>query len=83
MDRPAFAKLIAERPLLTDGGMGTSLVARGAPPDSCFELLNVRAPETVLAVHRGFVEAGAQVVLTNTFGASRGASPRRATVRAP
>ena len=71
MDRAAFADLIAGGPLLTDGGMGTSLVANGTPPDACFELLNASAPDAVEEVHRGFVAAGARVVLTNTFGASR------------
>jgi methionine synthase I (cobalamin-dependent)/5,10-methylenetetrahydrofolate reductase len=71
MDRDAFAALLAAGPLLSDGGMGTSLVARGVAPDACFELLNATAPELVASVHRGFVEAGARLVMTNTFGASR------------
>jgi methionine synthase / methylenetetrahydrofolate reductase (NADH) len=71
MDRPAFAELIARGPLLADGGMGTSLVSAGVPPDACFEALNVTRPEAVEAVHRGFAVAGARMVLTNTFGASR------------
>src|SRR5438067_723295 len=71
MDRAAFAELLSRGPLVTDGGMGTSLVASGVAPDACFELLNANAPEAVEAVHRGFVAAGATLVLTNTFGASR------------
>ncbi len=71
MDRAAFTDLLAAGPLLTDGGMGTSLVANGVAPDACFELLNANAPEAVEAVHRSFVAAGARVVLTNTFGGNR------------
>jgi len=71
MDRAAFAELLARGPLVTDGGMGTSLVASGVAPDACFELLNANAPEAVEAVHRAFLSAGAGIVLTNTFGASR------------
>ncbi len=71
MDRNGFAALIAGGPLLCDGGMGTSLVARGVAPDACFELRNARSPEVVGAVHRDFVSAGARLVVTNTFGANR------------
>jgi homocysteine S-methyltransferase len=63
--------LVADRPLLADGGMGTSLIAAGAPVDACLELGNEREPERVASVHRGFVEAGARLVLTNTFGGNR------------
>ncbi len=63
--------------LLSDGGMGTSLVELGVPLDSCFELANVERADLVERVHRGFVEAGAEMVLTNTFGANRFALGRR------
>jgi methionine synthase / methylenetetrahydrofolate reductase (NADH) len=62
---------LAEGPLLADGGMGTSLIERGAPVDACLEELNVREPFVVEQVHRGFIGAGATLVLTNTFGANR------------
>jgi methionine synthase / methylenetetrahydrofolate reductase(NADPH) len=57
--------------LLSDGGTGTTLVARGIRPDACFDALNVAARDMVREVHESFVEAGAQVVETNTFGANR------------
>ena len=44
MDAAVFRSLLAEGPLLADGGMGTSLIARGVPVDACMEELNVRAP---------------------------------------
>jgi len=57
--------------LLADGGTGTTLVARGVRPDACFDALNVAARDLVREVHESFVEAGAQVIETNTFGANR------------
>ena len=71
MDRHAFRALIEVGPLVGDGGTGTSLVAHGARPDSCFDALNLTHRDLVREVHRAFVEAGAQVVETNTFGANR------------
>ena len=71
MDRAALHELLSTRPLLADGGMGTSLIATDVPVGSCFELMNVDEPERVELVHRGFVEAGSDLVLTNTFGANR------------
>jgi homocysteine S-methyltransferase len=63
--------LLDEGPLVADGGMGTSLIEAGAPIDGCFEAFNVHEPARVEAVHRGFVEAGARLVLTNSFGGNR------------
>lgn len=82
MNAAELRTLLADGPLLADGGMGTALIGGGAPVDACLELLNVEDPQAVAAVHRGFVEAGARLVLTNTFGANRfrlgshGAGPR-------
>ena len=71
MDGAAFRTLLAERPLIADGGMGTALIDAGAPMGACLELLSVEDAGRVLGVHRGFVDAGAELVLTNTFGANR------------
>ena len=57
--------------LILDGGMGTTLQAMGLPPGGVPELLNLNEPEKIAAVHRAYVDAGAQVVYTNTFGANR------------
>ena len=56
--------------LMLDGGMGTTLQAMGLPPGGVPELLNLNEPEMIAAVHRAYVDAGAQVVYTNTFGAN-------------
>jgi len=57
--------------LLIDGAMGTMLFAAGLGQGGAPELWNVEAPEKVAAVHRAYLDAGAQVVLTNTFGGTR------------
>jgi methionine synthase / methylenetetrahydrofolate reductase(NADPH) len=57
--------------LVFDGAMGTSLYEHGMLYTSCFDELNVSRPDVIHAVHESFVEAGAQVLETNTFGANR------------
>ncbi len=67
-----LARLLAEpRCLLADGAMGTNLFALGLPNGGCPELWNVEQPATVLEVHRGFIAAGSDIVLTNSFGGTR------------
>ncbi len=60
-----------ERRLVCDGAMGTQLMAAGLEAGSCGEAWNLEHPERVLAIHRGYADAGADCLLTNTFGASR------------
>ncbi len=57
--------------LIADGAMGTMLEAAGMKPGSCPELWNVENASAVAAIHRDYADAGAGVVLTNTFGGSR------------
>ncbi|GAB4554126.1 MAG: bifunctional homocysteine S-methyltransferase/methylenetetrahydrofolate reductase [Anaerolineae bacterium] len=57
--------------ILADGAMGTTLHAGGTPIDDCFDALNLTAPERVKAVHRAYLEAGAEIIKTNTFRAHR------------
>ena len=71
MDGSALARLLESGPILSDGGMGTSLVERGVAVGAGFEVLNLDEPALVEGVHRAFVEAGARLVLTNTYGANR------------
>jgi len=61
---------IAQNPLVSDGAMGTQLQAAGLELGSCGEQWNVTHPDRVLAIQRGYVEAGADCLLTQTFGAS-------------
>ena len=57
-------------PIVADGGMG-SLVSAAAPRLRCPEEANLRAPDTVVSVHLSFINAGAELIETNTFGANR------------
>lgn len=57
--------------LILDGGMGTMLQANGLEAGGIPELLNLTNPDGITAIHRAYVEAGADVVYTNTFGANR------------
>src|SRR5512147_2911294 len=57
--------------ILADGAMGTMLHARGIGFDKCFDELNLTNPSAVADIHRAYIEAGAQLVITNTFGANR------------
>lgn len=60
-----------DKPLLADGAMGTMLHARGMPIDACFDALNLRKPDLIRSIHRAYVDAGAEMIETNTFGANR------------
>ncbi|HEY9153189.1 MAG TPA: homocysteine S-methyltransferase family protein, partial [Anaerolineales bacterium] len=57
--------------LLADGAMGTMLHSRGVGFEKCFDELNLTNPAAVAAIHREYIEAGAQIILTNTFGSNR------------
>ena len=59
------------RILVADGATGTVFQSMGLAPGSAPELWNVERPEAVRAHHRTYLDAGAQVILTNTFGGSR------------
>src|ERR687892_1831175 len=65
-----LARLEEERVLVSDGGTGALLTA-AVPRLRCPEEANLRAPEAVIAVHQGFIRAGARLIETNTFGANR------------
>ncbi len=59
------------QPILGDGAMGTMLNARGISFEQCFDALNLTNPALVGDIHRAYIEAGAQIIQTNTFGANR------------
>lgn len=70
--RSSFEQLLAEKGVLVaDGAMGTTLFDLGLEGGGCPELLNVEDPAIVSRVHAAFIEAGADIVLTNTFGGNR------------
>lgn len=63
-------KLLARRPVVTDGAWGTQLQQRGLPTGSCPDEWNLSHPDKVKEVAAAYVEAGSDIILTNTFGAS-------------
>ena len=64
-------QLLGREPILCDGAMGTMLYSRGVFISRCYDELNLSQPELVRAVHESYLQAGAQVLETNTFGANR------------
>src|SRR5262245_11649562 len=66
-----FVTALMERPLLGDGAMGTMLYARGAALDASFDVLNESDPKLVQSIHTEYIQAGADCIETNTFGANR------------
>ena len=66
-----IAKLTAKGPVLTDGAWGTQLQARGLSPGEVGDFWNLAHPERVEEVARAYVDAGSQIILTNTFRANR------------
>ena len=72
MDENRFLTLLDTSPLpvLRDGAMGTLLHSRGVGFESCFDALNLTNPALVGEIHRAYIEAGAQIIQTNTYGAN-------------
>jgi len=68
---PQFADLFSTRPVLADGAMGTVLYARGVFINRCYDELNLSDPNLILSIHEEYLQAGAEIVETNTFGANR------------
>ena len=71
MSQNKFLELLSSQTILADGAMGTMLHARGVGFDKCFDELNMTNPAAVAEIHREYIEAGAQLIITNTFGANR------------
>lgn len=65
-----FNQRIKDSILIADGAMG-SLLHEAVGAQRCFDELNTTEPEAVFRVHQAYIEAGAQVIETNTFGANR------------
>src|SRR6266566_9979174 len=67
----SLKQALSQRRLVCDGAMGTQLMLAGLEQGGCGELWNLTHPERVLAIQRRYVEAGADCLITNTFGGSR------------
>ena len=69
-DRYMLRDRLGKELLYFDGGMGTQLQERGLAPGELPETWNVEHPEVIREIHRRYIEAGSDIVLTNTFGAN-------------
>jgi len=68
---PSFLERItAGETLCGDGAWGTQLMAKGLRPGDCFEAVNLERPELLAEVATSYLDAGARLITTNTFGAS-------------
>ncbi|NDJ76602.1 MAG: methionine synthase [Chloroflexi bacterium] len=63
--------LASSTPIIADGGMGTMLFANGLEQGGCPEMWNVDRPDVIASIHQGYIQAGAQIILTNSFGGNR------------
>ncbi|TMC65771.1 MAG: bifunctional homocysteine S-methyltransferase/methylenetetrahydrofolate reductase [Chloroflexi bacterium] len=70
-ERERFAERLAVAPLLADGGMGTLLFSRGLPQRACLDELATTRPDLIGSIHREYLEAGADLIETASFGANR------------
>src|ERR1700678_3905302 len=68
-----FADIFANRPVLADGAMGTVLYARGIFINRCYDDLNLTDPGLILSIHEEYLQSGAEILETNTFGATASA----------
>ena len=66
-----FLELLSQKTVVADGAMGTMLHAHGVDFGKCFDELNLTNPAAVADIHREYIEAGAELIITNTFGANR------------
>ena len=64
-------RLLSKKILVLDGAWGTEMIKRGLKPGECPELWNLNRPDDVRVIARAYKEAGADIILTNTFGGSR------------
>ena len=65
-----FLSRLSKSPILCDGAMGTLLYANGVFINRSYDELNLSQPEMIHSVHQGYLQAGAEIIETNTFGAN-------------
>src|ERR1700674_6126643 len=59
---------IKQSPVLCDGAMGTLLYAKGVFINRCYDELNLSQPDLIRSIHHDYLQAGAELIETNTFG---------------
>ena len=68
--KPLLERLCENKPLIADGAVGTMLLERGLEPGACPETVNLERPEILEEIAGLYLEAGAELIVANTFGAS-------------
>src|ERR1700676_5014791 len=63
-----FLARIKQAPVLCDGAMGTLLYAKGVFINRCYDELNLSQPDLIRGIHHEYLQAGAEIIETNTFG---------------
>jgi len=76
MRRINLRERIQQGVFLLDGAMGTELIARSIEAGRCNDYLNVASPDVIFDIHRAYLQAGSDAVLTNTFGSNKYALAR-------
>ncbi len=71
MARVSLRERIKRDLFLLDGAMGTELIARGIEVGKCNDFLNIEQPDVISDIHRSYLDAGSDAVITNTFGANK------------
>ncbi|MGI5912392.1 MAG: homocysteine S-methyltransferase family protein [Syntrophomonadaceae bacterium] len=69
--KPKLSDLLRERVLILDGAMGTMLQEQGMRPGQCPELFGIENPRMLSSIHQQYIEAGSDIIQTNTFGGNR------------
>ena len=76
MARASLKERIRQGLFLLDGAMGTQLMAHGIEAGQCYDYQNIESPDIVLGIHKAYLQAGSNAVLTNTFGGNKYALSR-------
>ena len=71
INRNEFRQRVQKTPLLMDGALGTVIHGRGVAIDRSFDAVNLDDPALIAGIHREYLEAGADIIETNSFGANR------------
>ena len=67
----SFLETLKSRALLGDGAMGTEIYRRGIFINRCYDELNLSQPDLIATIHQDYADAGADILTTNTYGATR------------
>ncbi|ARE86417.1 homocysteine S-methyltransferase family protein [Clostridium formicaceticum] len=71
MEKSHLKKMLREKVLMFDGAMGTMLQKMGLKTSQCPEIYNLENKEVIKSIHKGYIEAGCDIIQTNTFGGNR------------